>query len=229
MNQNSFISTHNTHDADRQLKLLLERPVNEVPGLAVFYGPPGLGKTTWAKYTAASNDNYFYIRLKTADTTKAFLIRLLAVLTNGNYRLRDKTNISTIYEEIEDILLANPNYVIFIDEVDIAFERSYRVLKLLRDLADITTATYVLIGMESLRTKIKNYSNHYFDRCYFNYEFSPATLEETKSLIERTLGISASDTLSRRVWQNSRGTLRKTMKIISEMEIAIREDKDENK
>ncbi len=229
MNQNSFIPTHNTRDADRQLSLLLSRPVTEVPGLAVFYGPPGLGKTTWALHTAAAHNNYFYIRLKTADTTKAFLIRLLAVLTNGNYRLRDKTNISTIYEEIEDILLANPNYVIFIDEVDIAFERSYRVLKLLRDLADITTATYVLIGMESLRTKIKNYSNHYFDRCYFNYEFSPATLEETKSLIERTLGISASDTLSRRVWQNSRGTLRKTMKIISEMEIAIREDKDESK
>jgi DNA transposition AAA+ family ATPase len=224
MNQNSFITTHNAIAADRHLAQLANRPKSEVPGLAVFYGPPGLGKTTWALATARIQPDHFYIRLKTADTTKAFLIRLLAVLTNGNYKLRDKTNISTLYEEIEEILAANPHYVIFIDEVDIAFERSYRVLKLLRDLADTTYATYILIGMESLRSKIKNYSNHYFDRCYFSYEFSPATQEETRQLIDLKLGITASDTLAKRVWQQSQGTLRKTMKIIAEMELTLQED-----
>lgn len=224
MISNTFITTKNVNNADDLLGQLISRPKDDVPGLAVFFGRPGLGKTTWAINKAQNNENYFYVRLKSADTTRSFLIRLSALLTNGNYKLRDKINISNIYEDIEEILLANPQYVIFFDEVDLAFERSYRVLKLLRDLADTTQATFVLIGMENLKSKIKNYSNHYFDRCYFNFEFDVVSPEETKVLIDTKLGIKSSDTLAKRVWQKSQGTLRKTIKAIAEMEKALLEN-----
>ncbi len=223
MKSDTFITTKNVELATHELSELLNRSKSDVPGMAVFFGRPGLGKTTWAKHLVSKNDNCFYFRLKAADTTKSFLTRLLALLTIGNYKLRDKTNIYTLYEEIEEILLANPDFVIFFDEIDLAFDRSYRVLKILRDLADITHASFVLIGMENIKSKIKSYSNHYYDRCYFFFEFDVASVPETKELISQKLNIEATDPIAKSVWSKSHGTLRKSIKVIANMEEVLNE------
>jgi len=220
MNSNTFIITKNVNNANIYLQKLIDRPKSDVPGLAVFFGKPGLGKTTWAQNLAFNNNNVFFHRLKAAETTKGFLVRILANLRSQN-SFSERGSIQSLYEDIEQILLNNPDYIILIDEADRAFGRNYRVLDIIRDLADCTLATIVLIGMDSLKDKIKKFSQYYFDRCYFFYEFDVVDVPETKSLISQKLNIKATDAIADSAWKKSHGTLRKTIKVISEIEDAL--------
>ncbi len=222
MKSNVIVPIFNTREAAAKVKELQTRPKADVPGLACMYGCPGLGKSYWSE-SYASQNNHIWIRMKEAETAKGFMSRLLKRLVYRDEGQNRNISGSTdeIYKECEEILQRNPDWVVFIDEVDRALGgRKTKVLEMIRDLADCTYASYILIGMEHLRRLIQKYSAHYFDRCYFFYEFRPATSEEMKAIIEAKIDYSASDKVVQATMEKSGGTLRKSIKLMVDMEEA---------
>jgi DNA transposition AAA+ family ATPase len=129
-----------------------------------------------------------------------------------------------IYAKIEEIFRRHPEYILLIDEADRAFKgKKSTILEMIRDLADCTMAQFILIGMEQLKTKIEKYSAHYFDRCYYFFEFAPVKIDEIPELITAKTGIRATETIINETMRRSNGTLRKAMKIINEIEEGVNE------
>jgi DNA transposition AAA+ family ATPase len=215
MRENVVISTYNTRDANKMVAELCSRPKTDTPGLAVFFGRPGLGKTTFVEHFPATNPSGIFIRMKEAETPKGFMKRLYAVCRFKESKVLDYNVTGTteeIYAKIEEIFRRHPEYILLIDEADRAFKgKKSTILEMIRDLADCTMAQFILIGMEQLKTKIEKYSAHYFDRCYYFFEFTAKT------------GIRATETIINETMRRSNGTLRKAMKIINEIEEGVNE------
>ena len=62
MEQGKLIQTVNVTRAQQCIDFLLTRPKQEIVGLGMLYGKPGLGKTTFATRTAFRN-GYTYLHL----------------------------------------------------------------------------------------------------------------------------------------------------------------------
>lgn len=85
MVQGNLIQTINVIKAQECIDFLLTRPKQEIVGLGMLYGKPGLGKTTFATRTAFRN-GYTYLRLEATSTPKTFAKELLASF-NEKYRI----------------------------------------------------------------------------------------------------------------------------------------------
>jgi DNA transposition AAA+ family ATPase len=77
------------------------------------------------------------------------------------YEVRGTVN--GIYNQILDFLQRDMNTVIVIDEVDYALKNE-RILAVVRDLADQSLVTFVLVGMEKAKDKMLKMDAHYHDR-----------------------------------------------------------------
>ena len=57
MKQGKLVRTRNVVEADEAINLLVTRPKEEMVGLGLLYGKPGLGKTTYATRIALQRVN----------------------------------------------------------------------------------------------------------------------------------------------------------------------------
>ena len=151
MEQGKLIQTVNVTRAQQCIDFLLTRPKQEIVGLGMLYGKPGLGKTTFATRTAFCN-GYTYLRLEATSTPKTFAKELLSSLYRnygyGDYIPHGSTN--TLFKQCVQVLCEQQDAVVIIDEIDYAF-RYYELLGSIRDLADETLAVILLIGMQKPR------------------------------------------------------------------------------
>jgi DNA transposition AAA+ family ATPase len=225
---NQLIETENVKNANKVLKNLLERTRTEVVGLGLFYGQAGFGKTRWGSKTAQSN-GYIYLRLEANITVKDFLIALLSKLihkTMPYYEVVGSANV--IYCQILDYLQSNMDTVIFIDELDYAYSRSNKILASIRDLADQSLVTFVLIGMEKAKKKLLKMDRHYFDRTNAFYEFQPLLLSDAGLIIRELCEVKVDVHIISFIHNKSNGTIRIINKYIDALErIAKRMKKDE--
>ena len=76
MNENILAKTENVKRATKVIDFLLNRPLTEMVGLGLIYGPPGLGKSRFAQQTAIQS-NYIYIKLRSTITPRSFALKLL--------------------------------------------------------------------------------------------------------------------------------------------------------
>jgi DNA transposition AAA+ family ATPase len=126
---------------------------SNVPGMALLYGEPGLGKTKVALWWVLNNDGVF-IRTKKLMTGRWLLEEIVAELGEAPmWRTAD------LFRQIQEQLLDRPRTVI-VDEVDY-FDA--RILETLRDIFDMTNAPMVFIGMGNADKKLMRYK-HLFDR-----------------------------------------------------------------
>jgi DNA transposition AAA+ family ATPase len=228
MKTNQLIETENVKNANKVLKNLLERTRTEIVGLGLFYGQAGFGKTRWGSKTAQAN-GYIYLRLEANITVKDFLISLLSKLihkTMPYYEIVGSANV--IYSQILDYLQSNMDTVIIIDELDYAYSRSNKILASIRDLADQSLVTFVLIGMEKAKRKLLKMDRHYFDRTNAFYEFQPLLLSDTELIIKELCEVIVDEHIINFIHSKSNGTIRIINKYIDALErIAKRMKKDE--
>jgi len=227
MKTKQLIEIENVKGANRVLKNLLERTRSENVGLGLFYGRAGLGKTRWSTKTA-QNNGYVYMRLESNITTKDFLRELLYNLIRKEmpyYEVRGTQN--EIYNQILDICQRNQNLTIMVDEIDYGFSNE-RILATIRDLADQSLVTFVLVGMERAKEKLIRMQSHYFDRTSAFYEFKPLSVEDTERIIKELCETKIDTPLIKFIHTKSEGTMRKINKYIDALErIAMRLKKTE--
>jgi DNA transposition AAA+ family ATPase len=217
MKTRQLVEIENVKGANRVLKNLLERTRTENVGLGLLYGRAGLGKTRWASKTAQDN-GYVYLRLESNITPKDFLRRLLLKLlekTMPYYEVRGTQN--EIYNQILDILQRDQDIVIVVDEVDYGFSNE-RILASIRDLADQSLVTFVLVGMERAKEKLMRLNAHYFDRCNGFFEFKPLSSDDAEKIIKELCEVEVDKQIAKFIHSKCNGTMRIVNKYIDAIE-----------
>lgn len=212
MQENSLIMTENVRRAGKVIEFLLNRPLTEMVGLGLIYGPPGLGKSRFAQQTAIKN-NYIYLKLRSAMTTKSFALKLLSEVADyfeiPSVNMRGPA--ANLIDRIIEILKYHINTVIIIDEIDYAF-KNRKVLGSIRDIADETLTVVLLVGMSQAKEKLLHSDAHYFDRCNYFCEFKPLTLEEIKTMSSEICKVKIEPELLKYYHSSTKGNIRKLVK-----------------
>lgn len=125
---------------------LIERDPN-APGLGVFYGPSGFGKT-YASIFAQNKTRAIRVEVGDYWTRKTLLKAILAEAGQVG-----RGTIADMAEETIRLLGDEPSRPLIIDEADRAVDRG--MIELIRDLHDKSTAPIILIGEERLPAKIE--------------------------------------------------------------------------
>ncbi|MEW9901005.1 ATP-binding protein [Chitinivorax sp. PXF-14] len=121
-----------------------------LPGLVVFSGPSGWGKSMSAMYVANSA-RAFYVQAKSAWTKKHFL---RAILFEMDINVTPAVTIAEMVDQIGEELAASRRPLI-IDEMDHIVDRN--MVELVRDLYESSQSPILLIGEEGLPTKLKRW------------------------------------------------------------------------
>lgn len=124
---------------------LIERDPT-APGFGVFYGPSGYGKT-FASIFAQNKTRAIRVEVGDCWTRKSLLKAILAECGQ-----KAKGTMADMADEVIKILGDDPGRPLIIDEADRLVDK--RMVELVRDLQDKTTAPIILIGEENLPTKL---------------------------------------------------------------------------
>lgn len=121
---------------------------DHLPGLAVFSGPSGFGKSTAAGYIAGKYQAV-YLEIRSTWTKKAFLEALLKQMGV----LPEKT----VYQMTDQVSeeLACSQRPILLDEFDNAVDRN--LIELVRDIYEQSKTPIILIGEERLPQKLQKW------------------------------------------------------------------------
>lgn len=152
-----------------------------VPGMALVYGEPGLGKTRTALWLVNHTDGAsghscgaVFLRTKKLMTGRWLLEELVAELGEA-----PAWKTADLFRQAVDQLMSRPR-IVMIDEVDyLAYDA--RVIETLRDLHDITGAPFVFIGMDRADQKLRRY-RHLYDRFSEILKFKPLDKDDVKKV-----------------------------------------------
>ena len=200
-----FVKTKNVKNFVSTLANLQNR-AKGVPGMALVYGEPGLGKTQAALWWVANNqEDAIYVSATQSMTTKWLLEEIIRELGDSPFY-----RTSEIFEQIVRELIKRPK-VIIVDEIDyLAHEKS--TIEMLRDIHDRTHTPIVLIGMTYADKKLKRY-RHLYDRLSEILQFQKFPFEDTKNLINELSEVKF-DNSAIEYMQNCDNRFRQIVKII---------------
>ena len=204
-----FVKTKNVKNFVSTLANLQNR-AKGVPGMALVYGEPGLGKTQAALWWVANNqEDAIYVSATQSMTTKWLLEEIIRELGDSPFY-----RTSEIFEQIVRELIKRPK-VIIVDEIDyLAHEKS--TIEMLRDIHDRTHTPIVLIGMTYADKKLKRY-RHLYDRLSEILQFQKFPSEDTKNLINELSEIKFDNSAIEYI-QNCDNRFRQIVKIIDKAE-----------
>jgi len=199
----------------------LERAINRspsLPGMVVYYGPSGFGKSFSATYTANQMRAY-YIECKSSWTKKGLLVSILKEMgiapAHTIYEMTDQ-----ISEEL--VLSQRP---LIIDEMDHIVDK--KAVEIVRDIYEGSQASMLLIGEEKLPVKLKKWER-FHGRVLDFVPAQPASIEDAQHLSRLyATGIKVADDLLAEIHRISRGSVRRICVNLDRVrETACREDWD---
>ena len=179
----TFIKTKNVKNFITMMNNLQNR-AEGVPGMALVYGEPGLGKTQAILWWAAQN-NAVYIRSTNLMSGRWLLEELAEGLGEMPYY-----RFSNLFKQVITQLLSEPR-VIIIDEVDYLASDA-KTIETLRDIHDKTNTPIILVGMGRADKKLMRYK-HLFDRISEIVKFEPFKEQDVKDIITQLCEIEISD------------------------------------
>ncbi|MEM7047048.1 MAG: ATP-binding protein [Pseudomonadota bacterium] len=149
---------------------LVSRPAH-LPGLGIFHGHSGLGKTFAATYAAHKN-RALYVEVGASWGQKKFLERLLRECGVAKPR-------GTIADMVEQVIdrLDRP---LIIDEMDAVVARKY--WEIVREIHDKTRTPIVMIGEEWLPKKLEATADRFNNRILAWVAAVPADVADAKHL-----------------------------------------------
>jgi hypothetical protein len=122
----------------------------DLPGLAVFFGRSGDGKTQSAVY-GAHRHRATYIECGQFTTARSMLTNILMELG----QTRPRGSIEDMKTEAIEYMVANPRKPLIVDEAH--FVAGKRFVDLLRELSDKSGAPVILIGEEMLPKHLEQF------------------------------------------------------------------------
>ncbi len=168
-----FVRTKNVKKFITLANNLINR-AEGVPGMALIYGEPGVGKTQSALWWAANNDGILVTAKKTMSPHW---------LLEDIVKELDETPLfksSDLFEQVVKSLIKYPR-VIIVDEVDyLTSDKS--TVEMLRDIHDRTHNPIIVMGMSFADKKLKRYT-HLYDRFSEILHFETFNNEDVAYLI----------------------------------------------
>jgi len=184
-----FVNTENVKSFKAAISRLQSRE-EQVPGMALIYGEPGLGKTkTVASWCAQNCNNSFFIRTKKLMTGRWLLEELVSELGEQ----ADK-RVADLYRQARTILMER-QCTVFFDEVDYLCHDA-RVIETLRDLHDDTGTPIVMVGMAEAEKKLSRY-RHLYDRFSEVVKFQDLTEMDVRTIADEMCDVKVSDDATR--------------------------------
>lgn len=170
-----------------------------LPGLAVFHGFPGLGKTFGAAFCAANLD---CIHISVQETwTKKFLLK--QILHELSIVPRRET--AEMGMQVNEAL-AICGRTLIIDEADYAVKKG--MINMIRGIHDGSGVGIVLIGMEKLPQTLKS-AEQVDGRILSWVQAEPADAKDTRILAEHYApGVKMDDDLLERIRRQNNGSAR---------------------
>lgn len=171
-----------------------------LPGILVFYGEPGLGKSMACAYAAANLDA-IHISVQELWTKKTLLNEVLREL-----RIHPKRTLAEMMMQVNEGLAVSGRTLI-IDEADEAIRRN--MLGVIRGMQDGSHVPVVLVGMELLPEKLKKWELVH-SRVLQWQQAEYATAEDARMLADiYAPDIEIADDLIGVVVQRNRGVARR--------------------
>ncbi len=218
MREYTLVKTKNVTKAYDLFDYLIKRPKTEMVGLGLIYGPPGLGKSRFARQSAIQND-YIYFRLEATMTAKSFAGRLLERIYYhfGMPKIGVRGTANDIFLRCVDILSNFENTVIVIDEIDYAFKNK-KILGSIRDIVDQTLSIIVLVGMSNAKDSLLSADAHYFDRCNFFCQFKPLDIDDLILISKEVCEVEVDKPVIKHIAKRTKGNIRKFIKSLYSLE-----------
>ena len=204
MKSHLLVRTQNVIRGLECINYIINRPVANQLGLGMIYGKPGLGKTQFSMRYAIEH-NYVYMSALKASSPKSFVVDLYRqVRERYNPEESDQPitgHKAKIFRSLLDLINVNTTRMhqpmIFIDEVDNILHYPHEeIIGMLRDIADNTVASVILVGMQNLRDKIQKLNTHYYNRFIYFAEFKPLTDNDAVLLCRELAEIEISPELA---------------------------------
>lgn len=170
-----FAKTSNVNNFVIDMNRLQNRE-DGIPGMALLFGEPGLGKTRTTLWWCAQNDGVF-IRTKKLMTGRWLLEEIVAELGEA-----PESRVSSLFRQCVAQLLEKPR-TLFIDEVDY-LTHDARIIETLRDIHDTTGTPVVFIGMGQADKKLLRFK-HLYDRFSVILKFKELEISDVKSIAEQ--------------------------------------------
>jgi len=195
----------------------VDRP-RHLPGMVVFYGPSGFGKST-AAAVATTQTGAYYIQAQSSWTRKAFALALLKVM--GILPAK------TLYEMGEQIAmqLVVSGRALIIDEADHLVNKG--IIEAVRDMYEAALAPVMLIGEENLPGNLKRWERIH-GRVLDFVPAQPASLADAEALRAMYADeIAIADDLLALVHEASKGSVRRICVNLERIKaVTLKEGKD---
>lgn len=226
MKDNQLAMTGNVETANMEIERLLGRKRSEQRGLALIYGETGMGKTAYVERMAFSR-GWLYYRFRETDTTRSFLLGLYQRLNRriyGDESIPRSWSRSQLENYVIGLLGDYPEMVIVVDEVNLmTTSRRWDVIEVIRDMVDMSFATVILVGEESVEHCLKNYNKHFWDRIGFNVKFGANSVDDFKVWLDAVSEVRINDPRLVK-WlhkESGGGNLRKAWKVFEPIEKGV--------
>lgn len=206
--KNVFVKTNNVKRFITMMNNLQNR-AEGVPGMALVYGEPGLGKTQTINWWAFKNDAIL-VRCNQMMTARWLLKEILDYMSE----IKPYT-ISESFNEVIRNLILNPR-VLIVDEIDYLTMES-KAVEILRDIHDRTNVPVVLVGMTSANSRLKKFS-HLYDRLSEIIKFEKFSKADIKTIVKELSEIEMTDCAVKYIYSNL-NRFRQIVKIINKSEI----------
>ena len=203
-----FVKTNNVKRFITMMNNLQNR-AEGVPGMALVYGEPGLGKTQTINWWAFKN-NAILVRCTQLMSARWLLSEILEEMGEiYGYKISD------CFKLVVRNLLVNPQ-IIIIDEVDYLTVDS-RAVETLRDIHDKTNVPIVLVGMINAKSRLKKF-NHLYDRLSEIVKFEKFSKADIKTIVQELSEVEMTDCAIRYIYTNL-NRFRQIVKAINKAEI----------
>jgi hypothetical protein len=143
-----------------------------LPGMTVFYGPSGYGKTMAASF-ASNRQRAFHVECKSTWTRKAFLMGILKEMG-----IKPEKTISEMAEQVAMELMQSGRPLI-IDEMDYLVDKNY--VDVVRDIYEGSQGVILLIGEEQLPNKLRKWER-FHGRILDFFPAQPVSKADVKEL-----------------------------------------------
>lgn len=167
-----FAKTSNVQNFTAAMERLQQRQ-DGIPGMALVFGEPGLGKTKTTLWYVAQNPAVL-VRTKKLMSGRWLLEEIVAELGEA-----PEKRVSDLFRQCEEQLLDRPR-TLFIDEVDY-LAHDARIIETLRDIHDCCGTPVVFIGMGQADRKLLRFK-HLYDRFSEIVRFQDLSLQDIKSI-----------------------------------------------
>jgi hypothetical protein len=188
----------------------VERRGAREASLMLVTGPAGLGKSETVDRFAADT-NALYLRAKETWTKRGMLSEMADAL-----RIQTNATNHQMQARIIGAIGARQTPII-IDEAEFTVRSTASILECVRDISDLTETLVVLVGMETMETRIARYPQ-ISGRVAQVVHFQPLTAQDIQLTCKQLSEVEIAADLQAELMRQSEGKMRQVMNGIATIE-----------